>query len=318
MFHQLLFLASEGAEGIPASHIAAKIAVPIAIVIFCGSVYMLLWSNYGARKAGLIYGTAFFGFCMMLGIFWWFGAPGTPVATGLQNFPGQPADAYQAKWYPFEPGSARAENFPATADVAKDGSLDAAEPLQPVPEYLGLGGLSPEERQADPEFGATSGDATTAGQLMISLFLRTQDSEDPELGGQRRANYIEAGEAGLAEQVDNPDAWDRADPFFTASIRDETVELGRSEGTLLAGATAQAFVNYVNESGETVQVQVDEQPVFAFKLESNLWFPSAVWTGISLLLFALCLFGLDRVEQREKRARAEVQEPERLAQPIRQ
>ena len=317
MAHELLILAAE--EGVPASHIAAKIAVPIGILIFCGSVFLLLWSNYGAKKGGLIYGTAFFGFCAMLGVFWWFGAPGTPVATGLQNFPGQPGDAYQATWYPFEPGSERAENFPATADVTTDDSLDAAEPLQPVAEYLGMGDLSPEERQEDPEFASTNGDANSASDIMLNLFLRTRESDDPLLGGERRAEYIEAGEAGLAEQVENPDAWERADPFFTAAVKDETVELGRSEGTLLAGATVQAFTNFVNEEGETLAVAVDEQPMFAFKMESNLWFPSAVWTGISLLLFALCLFGLDRIEQREKReAASEVQEPERLAQPIRQ
>ena len=318
MVHDLLILASEGAEGISGDHIASKLAVPLGIVIFCGAVFALLWSNYGAKKGGLVYGTAFFGFCFMLGIFWWFGAPGTPVATGLQNFPGQAPDAYQAKWYPFEPGSDRAEVFPATQGVGADASLDQVDELQPVKQYLGLGDVSDEEAASNPKFGSTRGDATTAGGLMTNLFLRTQDTEDPTLGGERRAQYIEDGEAGLAEQVDDPESYERAEPFFTAALADETVELGRSDGTLLAGATAQAFTNYVNADGETVQVMVDEQPMFAFKLESNLWFPSAVWTIISLILFVLCLVALDRVEQREKKALEEVQEPERLAVPIRQ
>ena len=63
---------------------------------------------------------------------------------------------------------------------------------------------------------------------------------------------------------------------------------------------------------------VDTQPMFAFQQPSTLWFPSAVWTVIALVLFLLSLFGLDRVERREKRALEEVDEPERLAVPIRQ
>lgn len=224
MRYDLILAASEGAEGIPADHIAAKIAVPIAIVIFCGSVYMLLWSNYGAKKGGLIYGTAMFGFCAMLGVFWWFGAPGTPIATGLQNFPGQAGNVYQAKWFPFEPGSERAENFPATEGVTRDDPLDAVDALDPVPEYLGMGDASQEELQASDRFASTNGDANSAGDLMVDLFLRTQESDDPTLGGERRAQYIEDGQAGLAEQVDDPDAWERADPFFTAAVR----EIGRA------------------------------------------------------------------------------------------
>jgi hypothetical protein len=47
--------------------------------VLSGSVYVLLWSNYGAKKAGAIYGTAFFGFAFLLGVFWWFGGPGIPA-----------------------------------------------------------------------------------------------------------------------------------------------------------------------------------------------------------------------------------------------
>ena len=49
------------------------------------------------------------------------------------------------------------------------------------------------------------------------------------------------------------------------------------------------------------------------------WFPSALWTIISLLGFAISLVWLDRIEQREKRlARVVVEQPEDLAVPIAQ
>lgn len=317
MLTDLLILASEGAEGIPGEHIASKLAVPLGIVFFCGGVFLLLWSNYGAKKGALIYSTAMFGFCMMLGVFWWFGAPGTPVATGLQNFPGQAPDAYQSKWYPFEPGSERAEVFPVTNDL--DGNFRSAA------EYVGGPGATPDSLDANPRFGFVSGSLTQAGDRMMELFMNVQEGE-PRLGGERRAGYATSAEEGLAAEVGAGSVgdYDRADPFFTAVVNEDGVRATESQSVLVAGATIQVFANYepdpeVAPDADAVQVLVDEQVMFAFQQGSNIWFPSAVWTLVSLVLFALSLFGLDRIEQREKRARAdEVQEPERLAVPIRQ
>ena len=312
MVTDLLILASEGAEGIPAEHIAAKVAVPLGIVIFCGAVYALLWSNYGAKKGALIYSTAMFGFCMMLGVFWWFGAPGTPVATGLQNFPGQAPDAYMAEWFPFEPESERAQNFPSTEDLGN---------FETVQAELGLEGASEDELEGAPAYGALQGSVNQAASLMQDLYLRVEDGS-PNLGGQRRAEYLEAAEAGLQDQVGaDADGYVRADPFFTTAMEDEQVLVNVENGVQLAGGNVQVFANFVPDEGvegDPVQVLVDTQPMFAFQQGSNLWFPSAVWTLVSLLLFVLSLFGLDRMEQREKKALEEVAEPERLAVPIRQ
>lgn len=306
--NQLLILATEGAEGIPAEHIAAKLAVPIGIVIFCGSVYMLLWSNYGAKKGALIYGTAFFGFTTMLGVFWWFGAPGTPIATGLQNFPGQAPDEYQAKWFTFEPGSERADYFPATNNLGD---------FETVPQFIGMGGASEEELEASPRFRSLNGRINQAVALMQDLFLRAEDGQ-LRLGGERRAEYQEAGQQALVDDVGEQAAEDYspADPFFTAEPGDILVT--HDQGVMLVGTEMRAYVNYISEDGEAVSYPVDTRPVFAFEQPSLLWFPSAVWTLVSLVLFGLCLFGLDRLEQREKRALAEAEEPERLAVPIRQ
>jgi hypothetical protein len=76
----------------------------------------------------LIYGTAFFAVAGMIGVFWWFGAPGSPPNTGLRYFPGQDAGQYVPRWYAMEPGSERAEYFESTNDL---GMLETPE------EYLG-------------------------------------------------------------------------------------------------------------------------------------------------------------------------------------
>ncbi len=312
MLTHVLFLASEGAEGIPGDHIAAKLAVPIGIVIFCGSVFALLWSNYGAKKGALIYSTAFFGFCMMLGVFWWFGAPGTPTFGGVQNFPGQAADTYASHWYPFEPGSARAEYFSSTQDLDN---------FETPAEELGLQGASEDELEANPAYGALAGSATQASALMMDLLLRVEDGQ-PQLGGERRAAYIEAAQTGLEDQAgDAAGDYLRADPFFTAALENDEVRVNVEDGIQLAGANVQVVATFQpaeGVEGDPVEVIVDTQPMFAFQQPSTLWFPSMVWTLIALVLFVLSLFGLDRIEQREKKALEEISEPERLAVPIRQ
>lgn len=291
----LLILASES-EGVPPDHIAAKLAVPIAVVIFCGAVYALLWANYGAKKGALIYATALFGFTMMLGVFWWFGAPGTPVATGLQNFPGQAPDAYQGAWYPFEPGSPRAQFFPATND------LDS---FQTVEEYVGT------DDPRSPEYAFISGDLDQATGRMLEQWLPTDEQGGLRIGAGRRAELIE--QAGPV-----PDGLVRADPFYTAEV--DEVLVADDGGIRVAGARMVTFANYADPESDLVveQEPVEEGIWFAFKDPGALWFPSAVWTFVSLALFVLSLFALDRMEQREKRRRAEVEEAEDLAVPIAQ
>ncbi|HKJ55369.1 MAG TPA: hypothetical protein VJ978_05220 [Nitriliruptoraceae bacterium] len=296
----ILLLATEGAEGLSADHVAAKIAVPLGILFFSGSVFMLLWSNYGLKKGAAIYGTAFFGFTFVLGIFWWFGAPGTPVATGVQNFPGQPADQYTAKWFAFEPGSEAAMLLPATNNL---------DDFETVEEFVGS--------DEGPMYTATVGDLAQAEQLMVALALMEEDGEI-QLGGEQRAEYLETGQAGLAEEVgeDSVDDWSRANPTYTAEPGQPVMT--RSDGTLVAGTEVTIFVNYVNEAGDTLEIPVETRPMFAYKQESLLYFPSMVWTIGSLVLFVLSLFWLDRLEMREKKRDEEIDEPESLAVPIRQ
>ncbi len=295
----VLFLAAEAGHVSP-DHIAAKIAVPLGIVIFVGAVYLLLWSNYGAKKGALIYATAFFGFCTMLGVFWWFGAPGTPVATGLQNFPGQAPDTYLGKWFAFEPGSERAEFFDSTND------LDS---FETVASYIGKPNASDEELEGDPKASFVRGDLEQALGKMVAQYLPVDEFGGVRLGAERRQAINErAGEPQGEEE--------RADPFLTAEVID-TPLVTDDNGTRVAGARLQMFANYVGPDGAR-QVPVEEGVWFAFKDPGALWFPSAVWTGISLVLFLISIAALDRLEQREKQLVGEIQEAEDLAVPIKQ
>ena len=294
----LTLLATE--EGVPPDHIAATIVPIIGAFFFCGSVYLLLWSIYGWKKGALVYGIAFFGFGALIGVFWWFGAPGTPIATGLTYFPGQESNRYSAKWYPMEPGSERAENFDVT---------NSLEPFQTPQEYLGLGDLPDDELENNDAYSALAGDLSQAGDAMLAVYLPTGSGDSPIIGAERRTRITEA--AGAPREGEMP-----ASPFFTARVApDEDGEaqvlVTRDQGLRVAGATLQVVANfsYEDEQGapKTREVVVEEENFYAFQDPGAIWFPSAVWTVVMGLLTLGCLVGLDRIEMREKQTLKERQ-----------
>ena len=306
----MLLLATEGVEGLPPEHIASQLAVPIGIVIFVGAVFLLMWSNYGAKKGALIEGVALFGFCAAIGVFWWFGAPGTPVATGLQNFPGQPADQYTAKWYPFEAGSPRAEPF----DLWREGP-DA---FQTVEEFVGT------SDESDPLYASVRGDLDGASSLMIDQFF-PRENGSLQIGASLRTELQQATEA----VTDQAPAGSRFEDWVTevAGSSDaseyDTQQLFIAEdsnGQRVAAARLETFAVFVDsELGtEVARFPVYEIEWFAFKDPGAIWFPSAIWTLISFIGFALCLALLDRIEQREKEEKIEAEEPMDVQVPIAQ
>jgi hypothetical protein len=58
------------------------LAVVASLVLFGGSVYLLLSAVFGLRMAYFVAATAFFGFLVILSALWVFGAPGTPRYLG--------------------------------------------------------------------------------------------------------------------------------------------------------------------------------------------------------------------------------------------
>ncbi len=280
-------------EGVPPDHIAATIVPIIGALFFCGSVYILLWSIYGAKKGALVYGTAFFSLGALIGVFWWFGAPGTPVATGPTYFPGQDSDRYATKWYAMEPGSERAENFTVT---------NSLEPFQTPQDFLGLEDVPEDEIDTNDRYSALAGDLSQALDRMLAVYLPKGEGGAPLIGANRRAELVEA--AGQPQEGETP-----ASPFFTARAEldgdgDPIILVARDQGLRVAAAPLQVLANfsYTDESGapKTREVVVEESNFYAFQDPGAIWFPSAIWTGVMGILALGCLLGLDRLEQREK------------------
>lgn len=299
----LLTLAPLAAE-IPPDHIAANLALPLGFLFFSGTVFVLLWSVYGAKKGALIYGTAFFAVSALIGVFWWFGAPGTPPAQAIRFFPGQDPGAYTAAWYAMEPGSERAEVF-------FDGDAPDLEELETPAELVDMADVPFEERQVRPAYSDLIGSVGTAVDRMLDLYLPTTEADTVLIGPERRADLEEA--AG-----DPPEGMERAVPFFTAEAEPHpddpaipNARVAREDGMLLVGAPVRVVATFVDADPDPEdpippeEVVVEEAMWFAFQDPGMIWFPSAVWTLVSLVLFAACLFGLDAVEQREKRRLAE-------------
>lgn len=302
----LLFVAVE--QAIPADHPAAMLAVPIGLLFLSGSVIMLLWSNYGAKKAGAIYGVGFFGFAFLIGVFWWLGGPGIPPGLGVSHLPGQSAGNYDAEWFAFEAGSPRAEYFPGVQDP---------EAFVSQAEYVGVEDVPEAERGDDPAYGQISGAAGSASQEMLGQFLPVDDNGVAQIGVSRREQFEEDAAAAMPEGAEG-----RAQPFYSAQpVSEVMLRDGPETGVRLATQEFQAYATYTDADGVPLEpVAVGEATNwFAYYDPGAVWFPPLLWTAIAFAFFLLSLFWLDRLEMREKRLQTvEAEEPERIAEPIAQ
>lgn len=302
----LLFLAVE--EVIPADHPAAILAIPIALLFLSGSVVMLLWSNFGAKKGVAIYGVAFFGFSFLLGLFWWFGGPGIPPGLGISHLPGQAGDHYADRWFAFEAGSERAGYFGVAGDP---GAFESVE------EFAGVDNLPEDALAANRAFTALVGSVGGAVGSMQEQFLPVDENGVAQIGVERRMEYEEDAEAARPD-----DAPFRAQPFFGSRAVGEALATEDPEtGVLVVAQTFQATATYADEDRVPVEPIEVGEPVtwYAFYDPGALWLPSALWTGISLVLFLLSLFWLDRLEMRDKtRDVVEAEESASPAVPIAQ
>ena len=319
---ETLFLAVESV--IPADHPAAILAVPLGLLFFGGSVFMLLWSNYGAKKAGAMYGTAFFGFSFLLGVFFWLGGPGIPANLGITHLPGQTASHYNPVWYGFEAGSERAEFFAVTNDP---------DSFEEVAAFLGRDDLPEDRLNADPLFASTTGSVGQASDVMANQYLPVDENGVAQIGAERRAALEEE----VAEVIEaNPelqgDEVGRAPTFYTQEAIDDP-RITEDQGLQVVTQRFRTLANFVDrETGVPILPDTGDEDVvatgwpvgeetdwFAFLDPGAEWLPSLLWTIISAIGFAGSLFWLDRLELNDKRRELEVaEEPEDLAVPIAQ
>ncbi len=287
----LYVLATEG--GIPGSDWRAKIAVPLGLLVFVGTVYMLVRANLGTRRGYLVMATSLWGFMVIYALFWTFGAPGTPPATGPQNLPGQDLDAYEPVWRAFagdslvagQPEYAVAKSFPegfATDPVAAGLPADFAATAElGVDEILNFFSTKEGPLQ-DPPIGLTwapvpdsirYAKATNGRPIIAVTYQETYQPADVE---------VEEGES----------------PPLTAGGAEPA-----EDGANVAPEGAQ--IGDIAEGGETYTA-------FGFFDAGNPQFPSYLMLGLMLLLFVVHALLLARDENRERR---ETAPPQRAEEP---
>lgn len=261
----LVVLATEG--GIPTSNPWSQVAVPLAIVIFVGSVYLLLRSNLGTRRGYLVLGTCLWGFTSILATFWTFGAPGTPPATGPQNLPGQQLNEYEPTWTPFAQDSAVAER-PEYAVAA-----NYPEGFGPVP----------------GEFEAEAG---TGADEIANFFSGFDPTDDYR-------NVIEATwEPVATEFAEATNGYPIIAVTYQQTCQiDTNADIVEGEDPPLTPEGCEgAQIGDVAEDGDTAVL-------FGFFDAGNPSFPSYVMLGVVLALFLLHALLLSRDESRERRER---------------
>lgn len=284
----LTVLAAE-AHGIPGSDWRAKIAVPLGGLLFFGSVYLLVRANLGTRRGYLVMATSFFAFMIIYGLFWTFGAPGTPPATGPQNLPGQELDAYEDTWRPFAGDSNIADD--PTYAVAKT----YPENFSDTPEGAGL----PED------FAAT---ADTGSDDIRGFFADTNVLNKPPVGEQWTEvdrKYAQATNGRPIIAVTYQPTWQIAQ-----LPQGEQLEEGQSPPLSVNGCRLGSEVNGEPceeapagaEIGDVVE-DAETYTAFGFFDEGSPIFPSLVVLALILVLFALHALLLARDEQRERRER---------------
>ena len=176
MHHLIVFAAEANEEFVPPDDWRNIVALPAAFLFFFVSIYLLLRSNLGTRRAYLVMATSFFGFMMILSLYWTFGAPGTPMATGPQNLPGQVANYYEPNWRPFAADSVIGnEQYPLVKSFP--------EGFSPVPED-------------DQEL---TDQVTTAVDELQSFFSEARAGVPGPVGG----DWIPAGEPQVAVAADS-------------------------------------------------------------------------------------------------------------------
>ena len=288
--------------GIPGSDWRAKLAVPIGLVLFIGSVYMLVRSNLGGRRGYLVTATSLFGFMVIYASFWTFGAPGTPPATGPQNLPGQELDAYEDTWRPFAGDSLVAD------DPAYSVAKTYPEDFFSSPEEAGL--------QAGFEATANTGAddiltffSTKAGPLTdppMTSFWQEVDRKYAKAGNGRALIGVTYQQTYQIAQVAPGQPPAEGEPALTP----DGVAVEDGEANVAPPGTE---LGDVVENGETYTA-------FAYFDPGSPAFPSLLMLLIVTLLFALHALLLARDEARERREReaarapeaAPAQEPERV------
>ena len=238
----------------------AVLVVVVAIAIFIGSIYYLLSTIFGLKRAYYVTMVSLMGFIIIISLVWLFGIPGTGPGFGPRG--------REPSWSPFLPNSEFAADFKGTLATFPDG-WDT-----PNKKYFG----NPDKKQ--------TGAIEAKGEIdTIKTVL------EPELAG-----YFQKLKTGSADPADydfRVPGTAKEEAKLTEDEKKVPAAVARFKdaggGNLLAGFELPAV------PGKHPAITV-----FAYRDKGAVFLPALYFLMTALVLFALHLWLLARDEMRQK------------------
>jgi len=250
---------------------AAAVAIVLtAASIFMGTIYFILSTLFGWRRAYFITAVSLMGFLIIISLVWLVGIPGTGPGFGPRG--------RESAWIPFAPTSEFASDFQAEIKSFPDGSgWD-----QPGNKYFG--------NSDSKHTGAIDsvGEIDTV-KLIIEPALAGYFQKNPSLNGSVDPTAYDFRRQLPPEQEAKLSPDEKTAPVATIRFRDV------GGGRLLLGAT-------IPQTAKHPQVTV-----FALRDKGTVYVPALEFLVTAVVLFALHLWLLARDEIKEKMRLAETQ-----------
>jgi len=269
---------------------AAVALVIVGIIIFIGTVYILLVAIYGWLQAYLVTMVSLMIFSIILAAVWLFGVPGTPPGTGPRG-----TEPY---WVVFLPDSEQGlefkeeiETFPADRSVA----VPEAGPVGDTEWRIAL----PDEQY--PGAINVDGEIDTIKVVLqpaLAGYFQQQGTgsgkpSDYSFRLEGRAPSLEEEALPVARLLFYPNGdVAKVDPGTQAVL--ETDRIGDPASRLLAGIDIPATENH------------PAIRVFAYRNKGQVFMASAQWMVVSVILFVVHLLWLASYENKQKRRDAEL------------
>lgn len=269
---------------------AAVALVIVGILIFIGTIYILLVAIYGWLQAYLVTMVSLMIFSIILSAVWLFGIPGTPPGTGPRG-----TEPY---WVVFladsEQGLEFAEEiqtFPAdrSVQIPEEGPVADSEWRVPVADEQFPGAIN-----VDGEVDAIK----LALQPALAGYFQQQgtgsgDPADYNFRLEGRAPSPEEEALPVARLLFYPNGnVDTVDQGSRAVL--ETDQISDPAGKLLAGIDIPATENH------------PAIRVFAYRNKGQVFMASLQWMVVSVILFVVHLLWLAGYENKQKRREAEL------------
>jgi hypothetical protein len=239
---------------------AAVAVVATSVVIFMGTIYYLLTTLFGWRRAYYVSMVSLMGFMIILSLIWLVGAPGTTPGTGPRG--------REPEWIPFLPTSEFAEDFRADLAEFPEG--------WDVPGKRYFGNKDKDQTGAIDSVGEIDSIKAIIRESLAGYFQKQGTGSDTPIDYDFRLPTT-------PEREQNLTAEERAVPVATVRFRDV------GGGRLLFGVTIPG-----------VPGKHPEVTVFALRDKGTIFLPSLYFLVISVLMFALHLWLLARDEIRQR------------------